>query len=79
MLTTAELLSMQATQNLAMPGTVVILRASGTADGMGGYTEVWTAVGTVTGRIYPRNGGAERVTGGQPVSVMQWDGTVNSC
>jgi hypothetical protein len=53
MLTAAELTAMQATQNLAMPGTVVILRAGGTADGMGGYTEVWTAVGTVTGRIYP--------------------------
>lgn len=74
MLTAGELAAMQAVQNRALPGTVVIERYGLTADGMGGYTEAWTAAGTVTGRIYPA-AGSERVTGGQPVSVAQWQGT----
>lgn len=75
MLTAGELAQMQATQTAALPGTVVIERYALTADGMGGYSEAWTAAGTVQGRIYPASGGSERVTGGQPASSVQWWGT----
>jgi head-tail adaptor len=77
MLTTADIASMQSTQNAAMPGTVFILRSSGTADGMGGFTEVWGTVGTVVGRVYPQNSRAfaESVTGVQVVSETRWFGS----
>jgi len=77
MLTATDLAAMQSTQNLAMPGTVVIQRATLTSDGMGGYTEAWAAVGTVTGRIYPQNSRAfaESVSGGQVISETRWFGS----
>lgn len=75
MLTAGEVAAMQATQVAALPGTVVIERYTLTADGMGGFSEAWTAAGTVPGRIYPASGGDERVTGGQPASMVQWSGT----
>lgn len=74
MISAAELAAMQAQQNLAMPGTVIIQRMTATTDGMGGYTETWAAVGTVTGRISAQSG-VEIVTGGQPVSITRWIGT----
>ena len=74
----ADLTWMQATQNSALPGTIVIQRMSGSADGMGGYNETWAAVGTVIGRIYPINSRAqsEDETGGQVVSLTRWFATV---
>ena len=38
-----------------MPGTIVIQRRTLTQDSMHGFSETWAAVGTVIGRIYPRN------------------------
>jgi head-tail adaptor len=68
---------MRATQELAMPGTVVIERVTNTSNGRGGYTQTWAAVGTVNGRIYPRRTqGIEIVTGGQIVSDTDWWGTL---
>lgn len=77
MISTAELTAMRATQGSAMPGTVVVERRTLTADGMGGETETWAAVGTVDGRIYPiTQRGTEPVTGGQPISMTEWWGTL---
>lgn len=68
---------MQGIQNLAMPGTVYILGMGTVADGTGGYTETWSTVGTVIGRIYPqvKRGVAEQVGGAQVISETQWFGT----
>lgn len=60
-----------------MPDTVVVERVTLTADGAGGHTESWAAIGTVTGRLMPitRNAG-EPVTGGQPASTSYWWATL---
>lgn len=77
MLSASDLAYMRGLQNQAMPGTVVIERYTLTSDGAGGYTETWTAAGTVTGRIYPRRmQGEERITGGQVVSETDWFATL---
>jgi head-tail adaptor len=77
MITTAELTAMQTTQNTALPGSVVIQRYAFTTDGQGGYTEVWSNVGTVSGRIYPRSIiGLEMEAGSQPTSVTRWWATL---
>ena len=77
MITAAELTAMQATQNLVMPGTAIINRATLSNDGMGGQTETWAAVGTVTARLYPiPSQQREYATGGQPSSVSDWFVTV---
>jgi head-tail adaptor len=77
LLSTSDLSWMRDTQELAMPGTVVIERRTLTANGMGGHTEVWAAVGTVIGRIYPRStrGQGEVIGGAQVQSTMDWYGT----
>ncbi len=68
---------MQATQNLAMPGSVVISRYTMASDGMGGQTQTWAAVGTVLMRIYFGNSRAfaEKVAGEQVVSKTSWYAT----
>jgi head-tail adaptor len=77
-LRSSDLAWMQDTQERAMPGTVVIERYALTSDGMGGKTEAWSAVGTVTGRIYPviRRAAAEAVRGAQVVSETAWFATL---
>jgi SPP1 family predicted phage head-tail adaptor len=59
LLTTAELNSMRATAAEALPGTAVIQTFAQVSDGGGGYTETWTAAGTVDCRMAPI-GGSER-------------------
>lgn len=62
-------------QEMAFPeSTIVIQRATFTSDGMGGFTEAWSNVGTVTGRIYPVNSRAfaEAEGGAQLVSQTRW-------
>lgn len=61
-----------------MPGAVVIERYVLTSANTGGYTEAWTAVGTVMGRIYPvtRRGITEPVVGAMPTSITRWMGTL---
>jgi head-tail adaptor len=78
MLTTSDLSWMRDTQELIMPGTVVIERRTLTPNGMGGHTEVWAAVGTVIGRIYPRStrGQGEVIGGAQVQSTMDWYGSM---
>lgn len=77
MLTDADLAYMQGVQELAMPGTVYVLDMGTASDGMGGFTESWGTVGTVTGRIYPvrRRAAMEQVGGAQAISETQWYGT----
>lgn len=77
MLSAADLAFMQDTQELAMPGTVVIERYALTSDGQGNAYEAWTAAGTVIGRIYPqRTMGMEAVGGAQIQSEMKWWATL---
>ena len=61
-----------------MPGTVIIQTMGTASDNMGGYTETWSNVGTVTGRIYPvRRRASSEVTGGaQMISETQWYATL---
>jgi len=72
MLTAAELSSMRDVQELAHPGTAHIQRATLTSDGMGGYTEAWVNVGTVSARWGVNPQGREPVTGDQLVSSNDW-------
>ena len=77
LLRTTDLTWMKALQQRAMPGTVVIERYTSAADGMGGYTQTWAAVGTVVGRIYPqRTQGNENPGGGQIISNTDWFATL---
>ena len=73
MLTAAELLSMRDVQELAQSGTAHIQRATLTSDGMGGYTEAWSAIGTVSARWgVRRSEGQEPVSGDQLISSNNW-------
>lgn len=78
LLTAADLAYMQATQEQAMPGTVYILGMGTATNGMGGYSETWGTVGTVTGRVYPmvRRGQPEVMAAGQMVSETSWFATL---
>src|SRR5690242_14496022 len=78
LLTAADTAYMQATQLEAMPGTVVIQRNTHASDGQGGYSDVWAAIGTAIGRIYPKSlaMGREAVTGAQVASLTQWYATL---
>lgn len=73
MLTAAELADMRSVQAEAQPGTCVISRKTLTADGMGGHTETWAAVGTVTGRVWPATeSGAERLIADRITETDAW-------
>lgn len=74
LLTADDLTYMQATQEQALPGAVVIERYTNASDGMGGQMQTWAAVGTVNMRIYPRTvrGQGETVAGAQVLSVTEW-------
>lgn len=52
-LSAAEIAGMQATADLALPDSATIQRASLASDGMGGYTETWATVATVSCRLDP--------------------------
>lgn len=69
-----DLVWMRAQQERIQPGTAVISRATLNSDGMGGNTETWGAIGTVTARLYPmaQRSDREMVTGGQIVSKSRW-------
>ena len=59
----------------AMSSTGIIKRYSLTPDGMGGFTQAWSAIGTVTCDVWQINqrGERERVTSGaQPISKADW-------
>lgn len=77
LLSADDLAYMRATQEQALPGTVVIERYTLTPNGMGGHIEAWAAVGTAIGRIYPRTtrGRGEIVLGAQVQSETEWYAT----
>lgn len=74
MLTAAELAAMQEVEESVMPSTGYILRMTNSSDGMGGQTETWGTVGTVTCDLWPINqrGEREQVSGGQINSRGEW-------
>lgn len=74
MLGMTDLTWMRSAQNSILPGTVTIQRVTLTPDGMGGFTETWSNVGTVAGRLYPVNSRAfaESDSGAQLVSQTRW-------
>jgi SPP1 family predicted phage head-tail adaptor len=63
-LSNADLTSMRATAQQALPGTAVIQSGTLTSDGGGGYTETFTPSGTVACRVAPLSGD-ERQEGGR--------------
>lgn len=67
-----DMAELQEVAESAMSGTLVIKRPVRTGDGMGGYTEVYTPVGTVPCHIWRDRYGRERVTGGQVMSIAEW-------
>ena len=68
---------MKATQARALPGTAIVVRNSGSADGMGGFLDSWAAVGTVAARLAPSDRTpAERIAGEEVASILDWDITV---
>lgn len=77
MLPASDLAWMRAEQERLLPSDVVIERYTLTPDGIGGFTEAWPAVGTVTGRIYPvqRRGQTEFMAGAQRISETTWYAT----
>ena len=74
MLGLADLTWMREAQNMILPGTAIIQRHTLTPDGMGGFTESWSNVGTVAARLYPVNSRAfaEGDNGAQLVSQTRW-------
>jgi len=74
-LSAAELSAMREIEESAMSSTGIIKRRTLAADGMGGYTEAWAAVGTVDCDVWQINqrGERERTTeGAQPISKADW-------
>jgi head-tail adaptor len=71
---TADLSWMRAMQNSALPGTAIIQRVTLAADGMGGYRETWSNVGTVDARLYTQASRAlaEGEQGAQIVAETRW-------
>ena len=70
---------MREVEESAMSSTGIIKRYQLTPDGMGGYTQIWSAIGTVTCDVWQINqrGERERVTSGaQPISKADWFITV---
>lgn len=79
MLTAAELLAMQDVEESVMSSTAVIERYTLTPDGMGGRTEAWAAVGTVSCDLWPVNQRGDRESvrnAAQPMSKADWYITV---
>ena len=76
-LTAAELVAMRSVEEEIMSSTCVIERATYAADGMGGRTETWAAIGTVACDLYPqRRIEREKAMGGQIASASLWFVTV---
>lgn len=77
LITNTEIAWMRGVQVQAQPGTAVIQRATLASDGMGGQTETWAAIGTVTARLMPVSPTQrEFVTGSQITTVAKWYVTV---
>lgn len=76
-LTAAELTAMRTEEETVMSSSCIIERATYAADGMGGRTEAWAAVGTVICDLYPQKRiEQENAMGGQVTSASFWFVTV---
>lgn len=81
LLSAAEITDMRSEQDGTMPDSVVVHRYTTVSDGMGGNTETWAAVGTVTCRLAPAGrAGAEgliteRLTAADPWAITVPQGT----
>lgn len=76
MLDAAEIAGMRDTIETALPGTAVLLTATKTGDGMGGYTWAYAASGTVAARLSPNGAGDEPVVGDRVARVAPYVLTV---
>lgn len=74
MLSAGQLGQIRTTRNGLMPETGIIYREALSPDGMGGYGETWSPVGTVNCYLWQiaRTGDRERVTGGQVTQQGDW-------
>jgi SPP1 family predicted phage head-tail adaptor len=71
MLTAADIQSMRTVAEQALPGTAVIHSGTLASDNGGGYTETFTASGTVSCRVAPVSG-AEREEGDRISAESQY-------
>lgn len=73
-LTDAEVTAMRTHLTATLPDTCEIDYVTRTADGVGGYTEAWTARGTaIACRLSPANQGREaQITGAQVREAQVW-------
>lgn len=73
LLSTNELASIRSARNGFMPDTGIIYRYTLTGDGMGGSSEDWAAVGTVSCYVWTRPATDNEIaTGGQMTSRTRW-------
>lgn len=73
MLTPTELARMREDVAPSLPDTLVIHRATRTADGVGGQTSVWAAFGTVACRVEPVDRGqGEEIAGSREAEPTEY-------
>jgi head-tail adaptor len=72
MLTASDLTAMRSTLGTSLPGTVVIQRSTQSSDGMGGVSDAWANVGTVSARVSPSGVGLDDLVGGEFTNVTPW-------
>ena len=72
MITATEIATMAATLTASLPGTVYLSRSTTTADGMGGVTDAWANVGTVSARVSPSGAGDDSIAGGEVTNASPW-------
>lgn len=72
MISAGEITSIAATLTASLPGTVYLSRSTTTEDGMGGVTDVWANVGTVSARVSPDVRGGESIAGGEVTNASPW-------
>lgn len=79
MLTASELSTMRTIEESVMTSTAIIRRNTPLRDVMGGFTDSWSAIGTVNCDLWPvgNRGDRENTTsGGQLISHADWFITV---
>lgn len=72
MITAAETAKMVATLTASLPDTVYLSRSTTAADGIGGVTDSWANVGTVSARVSPDNRGSDSISGGEVTNASPW-------
>lgn len=69
----ADLTELRAVADSAMAGTLVIKRQTNALDGMGGFTDTYVAVGTVTAHVWRTKEANEMVAGAMVQSKVEWN------